>query len=58
MKATDRKLWIPLLGGAAIILGSFGLVFRDHIFRGHCNTQKESTEYMRSIHILGAGIQY
>lgn len=29
MKATDRKLWIPLLGGAAIILGSFWLVFRD-----------------------------
>jgi len=29
MKATDKKLWIPLLGGAAIILGSFWLVFRD-----------------------------
>ena len=29
MKATDKKLWLPLLGGAAIILGSFWLVFRD-----------------------------
>ena len=29
MKATDRKPWISLLGGAAIKLGSFGLVFRD-----------------------------
>lgn len=29
MKATDKKLWLPLVGGALIILGSFGLVFKD-----------------------------
>lgn len=29
MKATDKKLWLPLAGGALIILGSFGLVFKD-----------------------------
>lgn len=29
MKATDKHLWLPLLGGATIILGSFWLVFKD-----------------------------
>lgn len=35
MKATDKKLWIPLLGGAAIILGSFWLAFRDQDISDH-----------------------
>ena len=29
MKSTDRKLWLPLVVGALIILGSFWLVFKD-----------------------------
>lgn len=29
MKATDKKLWLPLAGGALIILGSFWSVFKD-----------------------------